>query len=249
MRLTALAPLVLTALLAACGGDDDWGPEPTLPSPMSGAWQASLSNGGTLNAVVLDDGRMWAVGIQNNYPGIQLSARTYAYAENGRFDSDRVRYFDYGLNDLFGGTLQGSYVANNSIRADLWLDGARDKSTYFLQPMPASMFNYNRPAVLNDIAGSWTSDGMQVSVGINGSFEMAGDTSCRASGSVRPHQSQKNVFSLNLVLSGPFCTFSGSEFDGIAVVWRNNGKDELMATALSVNSNYTLSLSLLSVRS
>lgn len=248
MRLIHFSPLILTAALAACGGGDD-GPEPTLPSPMSGAWQASTSDGGTLNAVVLDDGRMWAVGVRNSYPTIQVSARTYAYAENGRFDSSHVRYFDYGLDDLFGGTLEGSYVPNNSIRADLWLDGARNKTTYFLQPMPPAMFNYNRPAVLNDIAGSWKSDGLQVSVGSNGSFDMAGDTSCRASGSVRPHQSQKNVFSLNLTLSGPFCTLSGSEFDGIAVVWKNGGKDELLATALSVNRTYTLSLSILSVRS
>lgn len=249
MRLINFAPLVLTAVLAACGGSNDEGPAPTLPSPMSGAWQASTSDGGTLNAVVLDDGRMWAVGVRNDTPTIQVSAKTYAYADTGRFESDSVRYFDYGLDDLFGGSLYGNYVANTSISADLRIDGTSGKSSYFLQPMPSTKFNYNRPAVLNDIAGSWKSNGLQVSVSSNGFFEMSGDTSCRASGSVMPHQSQKNVFSLKLTLSGPFCTLSGSEFDGIAVVWKNGGQDELLATALSLNRNYTLSLSILSLRS
>lgn len=247
MRLIKFAPLALTAALAACGGGDDEGIKPTLPSPMSGAWQTTTADGTTLNAVVLDDGKMWAVGIRNNYPTIQISARTYA--ENGRFDSGSVRYFDYGLDELFSGALEGSYVVNNSISADLWLDGIRGKSSYGLKPMPAAIFDYHRPAVLSQIAGSWTSDGMQISVTNHGSFEMRGNTSCSASGSVSPHWSQKNVFSLNVTLKGSFCTFAGAQFEGIAAVWKNGGQDELLVTALSLDRNITLSLSLLSIRS
>ncbi|WP_157667684.1 hypothetical protein [Comamonas serinivorans] len=257
MRNTALPILALAVALTACGGggdDDDVGtPSPTpspaptpVPaptpsasaSPLSGAWQGTATDGSSLNAVVLDDGKLWLVGLRGGQPSIQVHGATQA--SSGRLSSS-VRYVDYGAPLFISGSLQGSYVPGSSISATLTAGGVVT-GPHTLTPMPKAVFDYDRAASLSDVTGSWVAQGTQITVRADGAFETLSN-GCRNTGTVKP-DARKNVFALNLTMGAAPCAYPGQRLTGVVVTFSSAGKPTLLATAL----NDQLSLTLPAVR-
>lgn len=244
MQYHALSSLVMVAVLTACGGGGDGDssnpPAPPTPvaNPMSGAWQGTAPDGSVLNSIVLDDGKLWLVGLLDGSPSVQVSA--IAQASAGSFRSSNVRYVDYGSGRFFSGSLQGTYVAGNSISATLSLNGAQAGS-YSLAPMPKATFDYDRTASLSDLAGSWISGTTRILVGANGAVQTVDSTTgCNSNGTVVPHASKKNVFDLSVTFGAAPCAFPGQKLDGIVVTWAAGGQPTLLATALSQSASLTL---------
>lgn len=247
MRYIALPILALACTLTACGGGGggdatgggDTTPRPPAPatSPMSGAWQGTDPDGGTLNALVLDDGTLWLVGVLNGIPVVQVRASTQASA--GRFQTSDVRYVDYRASQpsfTFTGSLQGSYVEGGSILATL-SDRGEPSRTYTLKPMPTETLNYGRAASLGDVAGAWKAPDTQITVRADGSFETLGRNGCRNTGTLKPHASKKNVFDLGVTYGAAPCAYPGQHLAGVAVV---TAQQTLLATALNDGVSLTL---------
>ncbi|WP_423456079.1 hypothetical protein [Ottowia sp. VDI28] len=205
---------------------------------MSGAWQGTAPDGSVLNSIILDDGKLWLVGLLNGSPSVQVSANTEA--SGGSFRSSDVRYVDYGSGRFFSGALQGTYAAGSSITATLLLNGAQAGS-YSLTPMPKTTFDYDRAASLSDLAGSWTSGKTRILVGANGAVQTVDSTTgCNSNGTVAPHASKKNVFNLSVTFSASPCALPGQKLDGIVVTWAAGGQSTLLATALNQSASLTL---------
>jgi hypothetical protein len=86
---------------------------------------------------------------------------------------------------------------------------------------PASSFNYNTPASLADISGSWTGtllDGTSTTVTINSSGMMNGSASgCLFSGTVAGDPSNKNFFDVSLKFGNSPCVYLNQTATGISV--------------------------------
>ena len=238
------ASLFAASLLGACGGGgggDSGSSAPPAPaaSPVAGAWQGTSAQGNVLDAIVLDDGAAWVVELT---PGMRpvVQMRANLQAGEGRLASNDLVYVDYNTPLAGRGALQGSYVQHSSITATMQLQGASATNTF--APVPASTYDYSRPASLNEIAGNWlAASGTRISVSATGSF-VAEDGGCRVTGTASQHSSGKNVFNLSVAFGAAPCTTPGQSLTGVVVVWGTGADARLLAMAQKDAGNSILSL-------
>ncbi|ARU03434.1 hypothetical protein CCO03_00930 [Comamonas serinivorans] len=241
-------------LTTACGGggDDDDTPAPVPPapttSPVSGAWQTTIAGGATGNAIVLDDGTLWALGTQASG---QLVSQIHGslQASAGRLSASNVVSVDYTRNQFARGSLSGSYVAGSSATIELTIPGTGSTGAQTYTPVPASTYTYNRAASLSDISGTWQAPtGMRVTINASGALQGSQDA-CRVTGTVAPHASGKNVFNLQVTF-GAACSTPNQTLQGVAVTLGSGASARLLATALKdTGGDSVYSLSAVGTRS
>ena len=223
MKRGSIAALAVASLLTACGGggsgNDDRGPR------AAGVYEGSTSNGGAFQALVLDDDQFWAL------YGVEVGDLFYiagflqgqAASGRGRITSSDIR--DFGDSPAASGTLEGAFSAGASIT------GARRSASGTVAfngtAVAPEDFAYDSPADIAAIAGDWNMIGLGgavASVSIAASGAVTGESDgCIYAGTVAPHASGKNVFSVTATFGGAACARPGQTAIGIAVSHLVNG--------------------------
>jgi hypothetical protein len=219
-----LACVIGASLLAACGGgggDDDNSP-PTL----QGVWDTTLSpSGDTGGALVLEDGTLWAF----SGPSTSIDAlyQGVVNVNAGALSSANMRLFFTNTGQVANvGNVSGSLSAN---AFSLIGSTAAGTETVNATRSPAdATYNYDTPAQLADVQGSWTGafstgDTGVVTVQANGSFSSTTSAGCSFTGTATPRASGKNVFNISLTFGPAPCLLPNVSGSGVALASRAAG--------------------------
>ena len=243
-----LASLLTSAsilTLSACGGGGSSTPAPApAPAPnvsAAGVWQGiAKPSGYTVDLVVMPNNKMYTV-FGNNLSGGGLAAIGADFGTASTSGSALSGSFtEYFYNNTYTtGTLTGTVVANTSISgSSTFANGTT--GTFALTPLSSSTYNFNTPAVLSSITGSWSGtllNGISSSITIDSVGTLRGTAStCSFLGTILPDPSGVNVYATTIT-SGTGCVNPGDVQTGITVSYlTNTGTRQLV---LSVNSALT----------
>ena len=204
-----------------------------------GYWAGTTANGNTHNTIVLEDGTYWVA--YGPMVGGVLAVAEFVQgsgtSNNGSFTSSNLR--DYWSN---GTVLQGSMSA--SFRPGSSFNGtitAGAGSTTFTGTAGSATYNYNTPANLANIAGTWNMTQLNgtatiVTVAGGGGFTAVAGA-CTVTGTFTPRPSGKNVF--NVIGTGDAgCVPANATISGIGV-WSqpSAGVQQLIVAAVTADRN------------
>jgi hypothetical protein len=238
--LLTLTAFVVMALVACGGGGSSSSATTTTtaPSTAQGVFLGTSVAGSTTStfeAIILPDDKFYAIygpdaGLGNGSffvqgfvtgQGKSASGTTYTVSS----------LTDYYLGTAHSGSLSGTFVPGASVKGTITEAGLT--SNFTGTPMPVSSFNYNTPASLAALTGTWTggtiddSSTSAVTVSSNGTFT-GGFIGCSFTGTSTPDPS-KNFFSASVKFQGSGCLLNGQTVPAVAVVSTlSSGKSELI---------------------
>lgn len=150
--------------------------------------------------------------------------------------------------DIYTGTItnfdycDGNYIVETGTVSFTYSNGNISGGAPFGELMttvlPTSQFNFNTPALLSSISGSWSAPysldrnvGGPKAISIDSSGNLNGtyDNGCSISGKVYPDTSNKDFFDLSITYGGPPCVPANQSESGIAVL--RSGQLEFWATS------------------
>ena len=233
----------MTALLAACGGgggDSASVPVVAVASPLAGGWEGTSSSGDGLQAMILEDGRMWVV------DGTQVSGTLFVSGltrgtlttSGTAVSAADLRMHDLGTGAVAAGTLSGTFTAGTRITATVTSGGA--SATVQLAPAAATTYNYDSAATLAAVAGNWpgffSNDTGTVVVAANGGFTSTTASGCKVSGTVLPRASGKNVYDVTVSFGTAACNVPvGTTAAGNAIITNLTGGARQLAIAVATS--------------
>lgn len=146
-----LSPLAMALLVAACSGSPGSEPVPVAPTvpklsttSLQGIWRSPAGAASTMSAVVLPDGKLWA--LISNANGVRVLKGGFEVQANSFAASGKS--FLLGTTTSAAVTLTASVVEKSSLTGTISTAGAEPFSLAF-QP------RYETPATLGDFAGTW----------------------------------------------------------------------------------------------
>lgn len=190
------------------------------PGQAEGVYSGTASNGDSFESIVLPNDVFYAIyGITNgkvlNVSGIMTGQGNSA---NGSYTASVSDFQSTGAVNT--GSVSASYVPGVSIDGMVTETG-NPAVTFTGTVMPSSSFNYNSPATLGNIAGTWSGTllgGSSATVTINASGTFSGiDSGCSFSGSISPDVSGKNFFNVTMTFGASPCLDPNQTARGIAV--------------------------------
>ena len=228
--------VMLAMLLGACGGGGGGGsPSSAVTNAIAaGVWQGTSSSGYTVDLIVL--------------PNNEFATIFGSPLGSGLFISG----FDSGTGTITGNTLAASIseytstgltaignvsatITNNTsvIGSTAYSNGAT--SNFSFSPLPN--FNYNTPASLSTVSGSWNGtllDGETTSVTVNsstGAFSGLTSSGCSFTGVIAPVASV-NVYTTTITMGNSPCANPNVTAPGIAFAYlTGSGTTQLIAEA------------------
>ena len=221
-----LAPLILFELivLAGCASHGGGSGHQATEAHQAGAnpggfYSGTLSNGFIHNTLVLENGQFYVLYGVSTTASLKLAGFIQGTGKpnNGSLGSNDLKdYFWDG--SVSGGSLNAAYSGSALIgtlsKKDLTISLA---ST----PLASAFYNYDVPASVSDIAGSWTLTtltGTAATMVIDANGAFTGDTNrCAYKGTLAPRASGKNVFDVSLTFGGSPCSLPNRTVSGVAV--------------------------------
>ena len=209
--------------LVGCGGGGGSSPPPG-PSA-EGVYGGTLTGSTSSNfqMLVLENDEFWAM------YGTQTSSLFFVagflqgtgVSNNGTYTSSNVR--DFGFNPARAGTANATY---NATAKTITGSVAASAGTVTLNggPIAGSLYNYNTPALLSSVSGSWaltalTGEGVSLNISAAGAFTANSSLGCAFSGTMVPRPSGKNIFNVSLTFGPSPCVLAGQPASGIAIVY------------------------------
>lgn len=193
------------------------------PGQAQGVYTGNTSTGLTFDAIVLPNDEFYALygNLSGDIVYICGLATGQGASSSGKYSASE-NDFDYcgGSLAFYSGSVTATYAPGSSISGSISETG---KSESFTGTAPAtSLFNYNAPASLASISGSWTgslTDGESASVTIGSSGSAAGTSSsgCSFSARITPDSSNKNFFDITLTFGSAPCELPNQSASGIGV--------------------------------
>ncbi|MGZ4825103.1 MAG: InlB B-repeat-containing protein, partial [Terriglobales bacterium] len=190
------------------------------PPKAQGVYSGGSSNGFSFETIVLPNDKIYGIYgiVSGNVFYLAGMVAGQGTSSNGSFAATVTDYYYTGAS--YGGSVTGSYVAGVSINGTL-LEYGVGTTSFWGTAMPTSVFNFDTPATVSRISGSWTGtllDGTTATARIysNGAFT-GNDSGCSFSGAVSPDSSNKNFFNVTLTFGGSPCLLPYQTFSGIAV--------------------------------
>lgn len=218
----------ITALVAccSCGGSSPALSIQPQASPSSageaqGVYSGTTSTGSSFVAIILPDDALVALyGTQTSnvfyIAGILFGG---GKSDHGNFTVSWIDDYYY-TGTITNGSLSATYVVDSTFNGSFTETGA-PTINFTAEAMTPSLFNYDTPASLSDITGTWTGtllDATSASVTINPDGTFTGSSSgCSFSGTVTPDKSNKNFFNFQMIFGGSPCSDPNEEAAGIAV--------------------------------
>lgn len=233
----------MTALLAAYGGgggDSASVPVAAVASPLAGGWEGTSSSGNGVQAMILEDGRMWAVGGTQAAGTLFVNslARGTLTTSGTAVSAADLRAHDLVTGAVASGTLIGTFKAGSRITATVTAGGA--SATVQLVPAAAVSYNYESAATSAAVAGNWpgffSNDTGTVVVAANGSFTSTTASGCSVSGTVLPRASGKNIYDVTVSFGTAACNVPvGTSAAGNAIITNLTGGVRQLAIAVSTS--------------
>lgn len=228
------------ALTACGGGGSSSAPTPTpSPAPAStaeGVYGGTLTGNTTASGfemLVLENDEFWTL------YGSQTGGTFYVSgfvqgtgkSSNGSFSASDAR--DFGSAPAIAGTVNANYSAGAKTISGT-VSGSRGAIGFSGGPISGSLYNYQTPATLSSVTGSWSltalsGEGIAMTVAASGSFTAVSASGCTFSGTVTPRPSGKNVFNVALNFGPAPCALPNQPANGIALTHPlTNGKSQLL---------------------
>lgn len=229
----ALLSLAAAGTLAACGGGGDGGSAATNPFAVQGGWEGTASTGEVVQAVVLEDGTLWAIAGPSSgssfYPTDLFQGTLQA--SNGTLSSSNLRGYDFATGASISGSIAGTYVAGTSMAMTATPTGSTAVGVN-VSAASTTNYDYNQPAQLAAIAGSWpgffsSSESGTVNIQGNGTFTTTTSLGCQITGAATARASGKNVFNVSLTFGAAPCNLPGASGSGIAAMTRSGTTSQL----------------------
>lgn len=232
-----LVLLSLISSLVACGGGGDDSPAPASTSP-EGVFGGKLtgSTSTDFQMIVLENGELWSLyGINSGSMfGLNGFAQGTVSTNGSTFNSANMR--DYGFAPALAGTANGTF--NQSAGTISGSVSANGQSVSFSGgPIAGSLYNYNTPATLANVSGTWTlntlsSETIFLTVQSNGSLSATTSLGCSFIGSVTPRPSGKNVFDATVTFGPAPCALPNQTGTGIALAYPTSSSQTQLLVAL-----------------
>jgi hypothetical protein len=236
---------VVSLMMVGCGGSggssNSGGGNPNTAGQAQGVYSGTASSGYSFSSIVLPNDKFY--GIYGTVSGNVF----YVYGMiTGQGTSGSSTYTAPSVTDFFytGATytvsITASYVPGSSLNGTLTESGT--VTTFSGTPLSASSFNYNTPASLSAISGSWTGsllDGTTTTVTINSNGTVSGSSSgCSFSGTVAADSSNKNFFNVSLTFGSFPCAFPNQTASGIAIYYLlSNGITHQLLAGVTVGTS------------
>lgn len=250
MKFLSIALSAVSAIaLTACGGGGGDTPaatsSPAVPASAEGVYGGTLTGAASsaFQLLILETGEYWAI-YGSSTPSAFSTAgfiQGLGTSSNGTFTSANGK--DFGFAPAVAGTISSTYNANTKT-----ITGTTSSSSGTVSfsggPIANSNYNYNTPASLSTISGSWatsslTGQGISLNIGSDGAFSALSSAGCRFSGSITPRASGKNVFNVSFTFGAAPCEIPGQAATGIALAYPlANGKTQLLVTAYENTRTY-----------
>lgn len=225
MNKLLLSLLVSSSVLVACGGGGGGGsasaPAPVTNVSATGLWQGITSPSGyTLDLIVMPDNRLYTVfGTVISGGALAVVGADFGTASvSGSTVTGSFTEYLYN-NTKYTGTTSGTVTANTSITGNsLFSNGV--SGSYAVSPLSSNVYNFNTPAVLSNIVGSWNGvllNGISSSLSVSSAGVITGSaSSCHFAGVITPDSSGINVYTTSIT-SGVGCSSPGAVQTGITV--------------------------------
>ena len=160
-------------------------------------------------------------------------------SSNGSFASSNAK--DFGIVPPASGTVSATYVANTSISGTVAAPGG--SVTFSGTPIAGSTYDYNTPANLSTIAGSWSltalnGSSVALTVATGGAFT-GNSAGCSFTGTLTPRSSGKNVFNLSLTFGAAPCSLPNQTGTGVALSSLLSGGTTRQLVIAGVNASRT----------
>ncbi|WP_367066107.1 hypothetical protein [Oryzisolibacter sp. LB2S] len=240
MKTAPLAILFAMTALAGCGGGGGGG-DHNAPAAarLEGAFQGTTGNGRAVNSLTLENGDSWI--LYGTQVGNAIAVTGMVHATQGASDgtSYTAQTKDY-WNDgqVHAGSLSGSYVLGQRFGGTI--TSASVTTTFTAAPVPTADYNYQTPASVSRIAGTWagsilSGESGQISIDTGGALQGSFD-GCTVTGQVQPRASGKNVFDVSVDFGPAPCELAGQRATGIAVSYGlAAGGTQLIVTGVTAN--------------
>ena len=210
--------------LSACGGGGGGGSSSSTPAPANvsaaGVWTGiALPSGYELNLVVMPNNTLYSLFGTPISGGLSVLGVDFgSVTSSGSAFSGSFKEYYYN-NTSTTGTTSGTVVANTSLSGtSVFANGGT--GSYALIPLTAGGYNFNTPAVLSTITGSWvgsllTGVATTVTISSNGTLTGSG-AGCTFTGTIAPDSSGVNVFATTITY-GSGCPSVGLVETGITL--------------------------------
>ena len=227
-----------SVFLMACGGGGGGGTSaPVTNVSAAGVWTGlGLPSGYELNLVVMPNNTYYSLfGIPISGGLSVVGVDFGSVTSSGSSFSGTVKEYLYN-NTSFTGTTSGTVVANTSLSGTSQYSNGNTGS-YALIPLTAGGYNFNTPAVLSTITGSWVGSlltGVATTVTINSNGTLTGSgAGCTFTGTIAPDSSGVNVFATTITY-GTGCPSVGLVETGITLSYiTTSGTHQLVSMVSS----------------
>jgi hypothetical protein len=243
------------ALIAGCGGGGEAETTPTTSSATAeGVYGGNLTGSSSPNfqLLVLENSEFWSIyGTQTTTSFVVRGfLQGPGVSSSGSYASLTAR--DYGFTPAIGGVVNASYNASAGTISGTFSSLSLGNVGFSGGPIAGSLYNYNTPALISAVAGSWalgslSGETISLTISASGAITARTNLGCSFSGSMIPRPSGKNVFNVTLSFGASPCAFPGLSATGIAITYPlSNGRRQLIVAG--ANSGGTLGMAAFGTR-
>ena len=237
-----LAGVLLISVLAACGGGG--GGDSDNDVDIEGGYTATNSDGSSGSVVVLEDGTAWSI-VGTESEGllvVEALVRGPLSVSGSEVTSSTLRRYDFDTGGTLTGVgFSGSAATSGVITATLTATGLDPVNTE-LTPIDPAVYNYDTPATLAAIAGSWsgffsTGDEGDVVISSGGVVSSVTTFGCTISGTVVPRASGRNVYDVTVTFGPAPCALPNGTGTGIAIIASPTSDPQLTVAVVNADAS------------
>lgn len=243
-KVTIGAAIVAALALTACGGGGGGGSTssdttaPTVSTTAEGMWRGTTSNGRQIQAVVLQDGTIWALYTSTTNQNLIAGAyQGQGTSNNGSFAVATGLDFNLEGNGILATVVSGSYTAKTSFNGSVNYPTKNQTVTF----TSTYMTDYDLTPSLATITGTYSgssaikagTDVAKVTIDAAGTMTGtagSGNLICNISGKIAP-RAKGNVYDVSVTYGAAPCATPGGVVNGIAIYDATNKR--MYAAALN----------------
>lgn len=247
---------IATALSGCGGGGDSSAADPldgTTTARAEGVYRGGLNGSASKNfqLLVLENDEFWS--LYGDDTASQFLVRGFLQgtgtSNNGSFTGDAR---DFGAAPPASAPVVASYRPHGRVIGTV---ASPEGVVFFVGDGvdgTNSTYDYDKPASLGDISGSWSLNGLDgtatdLTVGASGVIQ-ASTSACTLSGTIAPRPSGKNVFDVSVTMGVAPCSSPGTTFRGVALSYLLPATSTRQLIVGVVDSNRTSGAALFGTR-
>jgi hypothetical protein len=247
-----LGALLASSFLAGCGGGGDsssttaGAPAPIANASAEGVYGGTItgSKNTSFETIILENGDFWSIYGTETTSSFNVTGFLQGSGTSDRGSFNSVNAKDFGFAPGVAGNLSSTYDATAKTISGTFAAGTQ-VATFSGGPIAGSLYNYNTPASLSTVIGTWstsslpTGENVAINVASDGAFNATSSLGCKFAGNITPRASGKNVFDVAMTFGAAPCALSGQSATGIALSYPlPSGKTELLVTAVNGARSY-----------